>query len=109
MKEPQEMNIPQEPVFSEERYEYFRKAGLTEDEIRILENAEAAANVTDVLPESEDGLQSVFDKIEALPENTALALDELHKMAEEDPDSYAQIFALVEAADMAHEENVSEK
>lgn len=105
MKNPQEFNVPQEPIFSEERYEYFRKAGLTEDEIRILENAEAAANVTDVLPEGEEGIQSVFDKIEALPENGALALDELHKMAEQDPESYAQIFALVEAADMAHEDD----
>ena len=103
MKDPQEFTVPQEPVFTEDRYEYFRKSGLSDEEIRILENAQVAAEVTKILPEGEDGIQSVFDKIEALPENGAQALDALHKMAEEDPESYAQIFALVETADMAHE------
>lgn len=94
-----------QPTFSEERYKYFRDAGLSEEEIQVLERAEAASNLTDILPSDEAGIQAIYDKIEALPENPGMALDKLHEMAENDPESYAQILALVEALDMAHEKD----
>ncbi len=99
-----EMNNPDlkiEPLFSKETYEMYRAMGLSEEDIAVLERAESLCNLADILPEDP---KTAFDKIEALPSDPGQALDTLNKMANSDPESFAQIMATVEAIDQVIED-----
>ncbi len=96
MSEQNNPNMEAEPLFSKEEYEKFKSYGLSQEDIEILEQAEAVCQVADVLP---DDPTEVFNKIEALPNDPGQALQALNNMAEADPEGFAQIMAAVEAID----------
>ncbi len=89
-----------EPIFSEERYKYFRESGLTEEEIATLERVEAASNVTELLP---DDVGPLFEELNKLSNDPATFFAQLKQLYETDPNKYAQFLALVQAVDMGFE------
>ena len=101
MSELNNPNAGTEPLFDKERYEYLKSRGLTQEEIEILEQAEAVSQMAEILPEDAG---SVFDRIEALPDDPGAALKSLNDMADSDPESFAQIMAAVEAVDQVIED-----
>lgn len=103
MNKNEEVQFEDEPLFSKERYDYFKSKGLSDEEIRILEQAEAIRLSTEVLPETQEETDKIFDMVEALPEDTGEALRTLHAMASTDPVAYAKIIATTEALDRVAE------
>ncbi len=89
-----------EPLFTEEEYKMFREAGLSEEEIATLERAEASVQSASVIPQDID---SVFNRIESLPDNPKDAMTAVNNMIEKDPNSFAEAAAVIEALDSAIE------
>lgn len=85
-----------EPVFSKEDYELFKRCGISEEEIKHLEKTEMLAGVIDVLPGDEAGIQRLAAALGAISNenNPEQNLANLKIIAEKDPEMLAKLMAL---------------
>ena len=92
-----------EEIFSKSEIEYYKKRGLSDEQIRTLKEAEGLCQLADMLPEDAN---EVFDKVDSLPDDPAEEIKALDKMMEEKPEEFAKIMAVAQAIDEVIESNV---
>ncbi len=85
-----------EPVFSKEDYELFKRCGMSDEEIKQVEKAEVMSGVIDILPNDEAGLDRLAAALGAISneKNPEQNLANLKIIAEKDPEMLAKLFAL---------------
>ena len=85
-----------EPVFSKEDYELFKKCGFTAQDVKDLEQTEMMSGVIDVLPEDNAGIQRMGAALGAISneQNPKQNLENLKIIAERDPEMFAKLMAL---------------
>ena len=89
-----------EPVFSKEDYELFKRCGMSDEQIKQAEKAEVLAGVIDVLPNNEAGLNKLLAALGAISnDNTDQNLKNLQIIAERDPERLVQLLALTTIAE----------
>lgn len=83
------------PVFTEEEYDTFRQAGLSEEEIKELEKMEMLSDTIDVLPSDKKDMDRLGAVLEVLSSGDGKQnLEKLRILAEKDPKVFAQVMAL---------------
>lgn len=88
------------PVFSPAEYELYRKSGLSEEEISTLEMAEMKAQILELLPEDTQGLNRLAGALESISkESSKENMANLLLIAQKDPQTLIQLFALTEVFD----------
>ena len=97
MDKQQDVQIEFEPMFSKERLDYFKSKGLSDEDIRTLEMAEAIRRSTELMP---NDLERVFNKVESLPDDPIKAINELNEMGFKDTKSFIEIMATTQALDI---------
>lgn len=91
-----------EPIFSKEDYELFKKCGMTEEQIKSLEQAEMMSGVIDALPNDEAGTQRLGAALGAISgPDSKQNLANMKLIAEKDPKMFAQLMALSTVAEDA--------
>lgn len=95
-----------DPIFTKEEYEEFKKAGLTQEEITKLENAEAYAQIIDILPNDGEGADKIMAAFASLSnDSTKVNVENLLAIAQKDPNLLVQLLAITA---IAENENKSE-
>ena len=90
----------EEPVFSKEDYELFKRCGLTDEQIKGLEQTEMMSGVIEALPNDEAGTQRLAGALGAISRpDSKESLANLKLIAEKDPQMLAQLMALEVIAD----------
>lgn len=90
----------EEAVFSKKDLDLFKKCGLSEEDIKNLEQTEMMSQVIDTLPNDEAGVQRLAAALGAISrENTQENLAALKLIAEKDPTMLAQLMALTTVAE----------
>lgn len=90
----------EEPIFSKEDYELFKKCGMTDEQIKAMEQAEMMSGVVEVLPEAEADIQKLGAALGAISgPDSKQDLANLKLIAEKDPKMLAQLMALTSVAE----------
>lgn len=88
------------PVFTEEQYNEFKNAGLTPDEIAVLEKAESYAQIIDILPTDNAGIDKLIEAVVSLSDDNAeVNINTLLAIAKKDPNLLMQLFAITAIAE----------
>ena len=83
------------PVLSEEEVKTFKEIGLTDKQIKELEETVMVCDSLDVLPDDEEGLNKLGLVLRELSKGTgAQKLEKLKILAEKDPKMFAQVAAI---------------
>lgn len=94
-----------EPIFSKEQYEEFKKAGLTQEEVEKLENAEAYAQIIDILPNDGAGVDKILEAFASLSnDSTKTNVENLLAIAQKDPNLLVQLLAVTAIAENENSE-----
>ena len=89
--------IDKTPVFSNETYELFKKAGLSEKDVSTLEYAELKARALEVLPDDKKGMERVFAALAAISKDSAEEnARNFELIARKDPEMLLKLIALTE-------------
>lgn len=89
------------PVFTKEQYDEFKNAGLTPDEIATLEKAEEYAQIIDILPTDNAGIDKLIEAMTSLSDDNAeVNLNKLVAIAQKDPNLLMQLFAITAVAEI---------
>lgn len=88
------------PIFSDEDYALFKKCGLTDEQIKGLEQAEMMSGVIDMLPNDDAGVKRLAGALGAISKaDPKESLANLNLIAEKDPQMLAQLMALTAIAE----------
>ena len=90
----------EEAVFSQEDIALFKKCGLSDEQIKAMEQTEMVSGVVDALPNDEAGTQRLAAAIGAISrQDSKESLANLNLIAEKDPKMFAQLMALTTLAE----------
>ncbi len=90
----------EEPIFSQEDYELFKKCGMTDEQIKGLEQTEMMSGVIEALPNDEAGTQRLAAALGAISRpDPKESQANLKLIAEKDPQMLAQLMALTVVAE----------
>lgn len=85
-----------EPIFTKEQVDLYKRCGLSDEEIKELERADALADVIGMLPTDEAGLNRLAAALGSISNenNPEQNLANLKIIAERDPEMLAKLMAL---------------
>lgn len=90
----------EEPVFSSEEIALFKNCGLSDEQIKAMEQTEMMSGVIEALPNDEAGTQRLAAAIGAISRpDSKESLANLKLIAEKDPKMFAQLMALTTLAE----------
>ena len=91
-----------EPVFSETEYKEFKDKGLTEEEIKTLEDAELLSRAAEILPDNPEELSKKVAEL-CSKQTTEEGVKYIVNLAKTDPQAFIQMIALSETMDHVEE------
>lgn len=85
------------PVFGEKEYQMFKNAGLTKEEVDLLERAEMTRQILELMPKDEAGLDKLAGALKAVSnEDNKKNASNLLLIAQKDPERLLQLLATAE-------------